>query len=583
VSGDLSLLLLTAVATAYGFWASLVGAPRRSVASWAAAALFLLIGVHAALVVTVSGPGEILPGHQLNPDLQQYWAAKLLAGELVAPRPEYLFGAILAALLALVARPAKATAWRVAPALLAFLFLYAAIDRREPVSFAVRSSGDATAYVTMIPKGRVLFSIGHGQDVFVPILHEKECGSLPPAPGLDWSRGREALFRLRSIRRHDRLAARPGRRVARLRQVGDRFGRLSADRLDGTSGSHPGSRRTWRARRGVSMADTRALESKVERCQEVADALRARLNERILGNAAVIDLTLTALLAGGHALLEGVPGIGKTRLVRSLAEALDARFSRIQFTPDLMPADVTGTMMLFENPEVGREFRFREGPVFANVLLADEINRATPKTQSAMLEAMEERQVTVDGKSRPLPSPFFTLATQNPLEMEGTYPLPEAQLDRFLFKIVVSTPSREVLADIIHLAARPETGGGPPVSTAAEIEGLIALVRDVVLTEDVRRKIAQLVLATHPGNADAPETVRRYVRHGASPRAALAIALGLKAKALMAGRAHAERSDIPGLFAPALRHRIALNFEGEAEGLTPDGVLADILERIELR
>jgi MoxR-like ATPase len=331
------------------------------------------------------------------------------------------------------------------------------------------------------------------------------------------------------------------------------------------------------------MADTRALESKVERCQEVADALRARLNERILGNADVIDLTLTALLAGGHALLEGVPGIGKTRLVRSLAEALDARFSRIQFTPDLMPADVTGTMMLFENPEVGREFRFREGPVFANVLLADEINRATPKTQSAMLEAMEERQVTVDGKSRPLPSPFFTLATQNPLEMEGTYPLPEAQLDRFLFKIVVSTPSREVLADIIHLAARPETGGGPPVSTAAEIEGLIALVRDVVLTEDVRRKIAQLVLATHPGNADAPETVRRYVRHGASPRAALAIALGLKAKALMAGRAHAERSDIPGLFVPALRHRIALNFEGEAEGLTPDGVLADILERIELR
>jgi hypothetical protein len=193
VSGDLSLLLLTAVATAYGFRASLAGAPRRSVASWAAAALFLLIGVHAALVVTVSGPGEILPGHQLNPDLQQYWAAKLLAGELVAPRPEYLFGAILAYVLALVARPAKATAWRVAPALLAFLFLYVAIDRREPVSFAVRSSGDATAYVTMIPKGRVLFAIGHGQDVFVPVLHEKECGSMPPAPGLDWSRDGELV------------------------------------------------------------------------------------------------------------------------------------------------------------------------------------------------------------------------------------------------------------------------------------------------------------------------------------------------------------------------------------------------------
>jgi MoxR-like ATPase len=331
------------------------------------------------------------------------------------------------------------------------------------------------------------------------------------------------------------------------------------------------------------MADTQALEAKVARCQEVAEALRARLNERILGSHDVIDLTLTALFAGGHGLLEGVPGIGKTRLVRSLSEALDAQFSRIQFTPDLMPADVTGTMMLFENPEGGREFRFREGPVFCNVLLADEINRATPKTQAAMLEAMEERQVTVDGKSRPLPSPFFTLATQNPLEMEGTYPLPEAQLDRFLFKILVTTPTRQELADIIDLASKPETETKGPVTTAEDIEGLIRLVRDVVLTEDVRNKIAQLVLATHPNNDGAPETVRRYVRHGASPRAALAVALGLKAKALMSGRAHVERSDIPGLFLPALRHRIALNFEGEAEGLTSDRVLDEVIETIGLR
>jgi len=333
----------------------------------------------------------------------------------------------------------------------------------------------------------------------------------------------------------------------------------------------------------MTTTDTKALEAKLERGHAVADVLRHRLRERIVGNEAVIELTLTALFAGGHGLLEGVPGIGKTRLVRSLAEALDARFSRIQFTPDLMPADVTGTMMLYESPERGREFRFREGPVFAHVLLADEINRATPKTQAAMLEAMEERQVTVDGKSRPLPSPFFTLATQNPLEMEGTYPLPEAQLDRFLFKILVTTPTRDELADIIDLAARTEGAAGEPVTHAAEIEGLIALVREVVLTEDVRRKIAQLVLATHPDQEGAPDSVRRYVRHGASPRAALAVALGLKARALMQGRAHVERNDLPELFRPALRHRIALNFEGEAEGLTPDHVLDDVLEKIPLR
>ncbi|MEM8883318.1 MAG: AAA family ATPase [Planctomycetota bacterium] len=331
------------------------------------------------------------------------------------------------------------------------------------------------------------------------------------------------------------------------------------------------------------MADTQAIEAKVERCREVADALRARLKERILGHDAVIDLTLTALFAGGHGLLEGVPGIGKTRLVRSLAEALDARFSRIQFTPDLMPADVTGTMMLHESAEGGREFRFREGPVFANVLLADEINRATPKTQAAMLEAMEERQVTVDGKSRPLPVPFFTLATQNPLEMEGTYPLPEAQLDRFLFKILVETPTQQELADIIHMAARTEAAASGPVAQADDLADMIVLVRDVVLTEDVRQKIAQLVLATHPSNDGAPESVRRYVRHGASPRAALAVALGLKARAIMNGRAHVERSDIPALFTPALRHRIALNFEGEAEGWTSDRVLAEVLETTGLR
>ena len=326
-----------------------------------------------------------------------------------------------------------------------------------------------------------------------------------------------------------------------------------------------------------------ALESQVRRCGDVAEALRVRIGECIVGHEQVVDLVLTALFAGGHALLEGVPGIGKTMLVRTLAEALDASFQRIQFTPDLMPADVTGTTILFEGAESGREFRFRPGPIFANIVLADEINRATPKTQAAMLEAMGERQVTSDGTSRPLPEPFFVLATQNPLEMEGTYPLPEAQLDRFLYKIQVEIPSHDELVEVIDRAAGSPLASSPSVTTADEVKSLAALTRDVVLTKEIQSLIAKLVLATHPTKKDSPERVVRYVKHGASPRAALALALGLKARALMSGRPHCERSDLPYIFKPALRHRIALNFEGEAEGLSSDQILDDVLEAIPLR
>ncbi|MFQ5845192.1 MAG: AAA family ATPase, partial [Planctomycetota bacterium] len=270
-------------------------------------------------------------------------------------------------------------------------------------------------------------------------------------------------------------------------------------------------------------------------------------------------------------------------LVRTLARSVHGAYQRIQFTPDLMPADITGTTILYEGGDGSREFRFREGPVFANVLLADEINRATPKTQAALLEAMEERQVTADRVSRPLPDPFFVLATQNPLEMEGTYPLPEAQLDRFLYKIHVRHPAHDELVDIIERSSGLPAEPGAAVCTAEEVAGFVRLAREVVLTGEVRSRIARFVLCTHPENEQAPPRVRRYLRYGASPRGALAIALGLKVRALMQGHPHAERDDIPLLLKPALRHRIALNFEGEAEGLTPDDLLDEVLQAVPLR
>lgn len=314
----------------------------------------------------------------------------------------------------------------------------------------------------------------------------------------------------------------------------------------------------------------------IERLMAVARRVEEEVGRVIVGQREVLREVLLCLMAGGHVLLEGVPGLGKTATVRAMGQALGLQFARIQFTPDLMPADITGTRIVVES-EQGRHFAFQPGPVFANVVLADEVNRATPKTQSALLEAMQEGQVTGGGETRPLPRPFFVLATQNPLEMEGTYPLPEAQLDRFLFKVMVRFPSPEELKQI----ARQTAGGNPepahPVAGPADLLALIALARQVPVAEPVLDFAAQLVLATHPDREGAPEVVRRFVRYGASPRALQAILATARVRALMHGRFNVAFSDITSVTMPALRHRIILSFEGEAEGMTPDRILSDLL------
>jgi MoxR-like ATPase len=308
-------------------------------------------------------------------------------------------------------------------------------------------------------------------------------------------------------------------------------------------------------------------------------ALRGALGATVVGHAEPVDQLLTAFFAGGHVLLEGVPGLGKTLLVRTLAKAVGLRFGRIQCTPDLMPADVTGTGVLTE--ENGRrEFVFRPGPVFTNLLLADEINRATPKTQSALLEAMEERAVTAGGTTRPIEGPFHVLATQNPLEMEGTFPLPEAQLDRFLFKVLMLPPSGD---DLLAIVDRTTGEAGPAtnqVLDGAAARRLQALVREVVLEGPARALVVRIVEATAPGGPGAPPSVKRYVRYGASPRGAQALALGAKVRALVAGRAHASTEDVRSVARPALRHRLLLNFEGEADGISVETLLGEVLDGI---
>jgi MoxR-like ATPase len=317
----------------------------------------------------------------------------------------------------------------------------------------------------------------------------------------------------------------------------------------------------------------------VTRFVKDSEALMAEIGRRIVGQKPIIDGLLTSLLAGGHVLLEGVPGLGKTAMVRALAGALDLSFARIQFTPDLMPSDITGTNILVEAAEGGgRRFQFQQGPVFAHVVLADEVNRATPKTQSALLESMQDHSVTVGRTTHPLPLPFFVLATQNPIELEGTYPLPEAQLDRFLFKLRVTPPGREELHAILDRTTGSEEPALRAVIDRDRLLEMRRLVREVPVARPVQDYVVRLVEATHP-ETTAHAEVKKYVRFGSSPRGAQAMLLGAKVAALRAGRFSPSFEDVRAVAAPALRHRILINFEGETDAVGSDQIVAALLER----
>jgi MoxR-like ATPase len=321
-------------------------------------------------------------------------------------------------------------------------------------------------------------------------------------------------------------------------------------------------------------------EARADEFRESFTRIKTEVEKVIVGHQDVIEGVLTTLFAGGHALLEGVPGLGKTLLVRTLGDVLDLGFSRIQFTPDLMPADIIGTTLVVDDGEGGRKFKFQRGPIFAQIVLADEINRATPKTQSAMLEAMQEKSVTVGSTTHKLERPFFVLATQNPIEQEGTYPLPEAQLDRFLVKLVVRPSGREELNEILDRTTRDAMPTPSRVISGDKVRELSGVVRDVVVAPHVRDYVSRIVLASQPTTAGVPDLVQRYVRWGASPRGAQALMLTSKVRALMAGRFNVAFADVAAGVHPCLRHRILLNFEGEAEQISTDQVVDQILESV---
>src|SRR6266699_2693917 len=320
---------------------------------------------------------------------------------------------------------------------------------------------------------------------------------------------------------------------------------------------------------------------------DTAQQLEHELSSIVVGQERVVRELLLALLAGGHVLLEGVPGLGKTLLVRTLSDALALNFARILFTPDLMPADIVGTTIVSEQSDgtstgSKRVFSFQPGPIFANIVLADEVNRATPKTQSALLEGMQERTVSVGDSTRPLPKPFFVLATQNPLEMEGTYPLPEAQLDRFLLKVLVRFPDAKNLMRIIDTTVGTTTLLAKQVATGEQLQQLIDTARAVPVATHVKEYGVRLLLATHPDQEDAPEQVCKYVRYGASPRGLQAIITTAKVRALLEGRYNVSKEDVQNVAFPALRHRIILNFDGLADGITPENLIETIIEETEV-
>jgi MoxR-like ATPase len=317
-----------------------------------------------------------------------------------------------------------------------------------------------------------------------------------------------------------------------------------------------------------------------EQYAEIATAIEHEIGRVIVGQHALVRSVLVSLLCEGHVLLEGVPGLGKTQLLKTLADVVDLAFSRVQFTPDLMPADIVGTQVLEEDETGRRAFRFGAGPVFANLVLADEINRATPKTQSALLEAMQERAVTVAGATRPLPRPFLVMATQNPLEMEGTYPLPEAQLDRFLLKALVPFPSADDLVAVVERTTSGAAAVLQPVADVPTLSAMIELTREVPVASHVLRHAIDLVVATHPEHDTAPPEVRSYVRFGASPRGAQAMVLAAKATALLDGRPSVAIDDIRAVALGALRHRLVLGYEASADGVSADDLVARVLAQV---